>query len=214
MGARLDQHLQRRRNPPGVGVGVGSRLRPLALADGAGLAVQHVGGDRPGRAAEADQRPLRLQGRSHPAERTAHRRQMLAGRGRQRGHLIRLRHAAEPRTLARLEPHLLAQGAGDQQDVGEDDGGVEAEPPHRLQRRLRRHVGVQAKGDEVRRLGAQSPVLGQIAPRLPHEPDRRPIQRLALQGSEQQRRGRRRRGHGRKAYGPHLPCSIPNQKKN
>ena len=39
----------------------------------------------------------------------------------------------ELRTLALLEPDFLAERIGHHQDVGEDDRGIEPEPPDRLQ---------------------------------------------------------------------------------
>ncbi len=71
-------------------------------------------------------------------------------------------------------------------DVGEQDGRVDAVPAHRLQRDLGDQLGVEA-GLHHRVLRAQRPVLGQRTPRLPHEPHRNPA-RLTATGSGQIRR--------------------------
>lgn len=102
------------------------------------------------------------------------------------GHPTRDRHFAQTRPLPRLEPDVLAQGARDQQDVGEDDRRIEAEPAHGLKRRLGGHVGVQTEGDEVGRLGPQLAILRQIPTGLAHEPHRRTLQRLPAESPEHQ----------------------------
>ena len=56
-----------------------------------------------------------------------------------------------------------------QQDIGEHDGRVELETPQRLQRDLGGHLGPTAHLDE-RELLADGAVLGQVAPRLAHDP--------------------------------------------
>ena len=185
-GRGLDQNLQRLVHPLGIGISVGAGLGAFALADGAMLAVQHIGRHRPRRAGEPDQGALGLQRRTHDRQGFPHSRQMLARRRRQLGHPTGDRHFAKPGPFPRLEPDVLAQGARDQQNVGEDDGRIEAETPHGLKRRLGRHLGVQAEGDEVRRLGPQPTVLGQIPTGLTHEPDGRTIQSLSSESPDHQ----------------------------
>src|SRR5690606_14439855 len=68
-----------------------------------------------------------------------------------------------------------------------DNGRIKAEPAHRLKRGFRRHLGVVAEGDEVRRLGPQLAVLGQVAPGLTHEPHGRTGRSLALERLDQKR---------------------------
>ena len=70
------------------------------------------------------------------------------------------------------EPH----GVRRDDDVAEQDGRVDAVPPDRLQRDLRRHVGA-LDGVEDRALAAHGPVLGQRSSGLAHEPHRRAIDR-------------------------------------
>ena len=83
----------------------------------------------------------------------------------------------------------MTQGAGNQQDVGEHDGRVEGEPPHRLQRNLRRHLGIEAEAEEVAGLGPQFAILRQIPSCLSHEPDRRTGKRLSRESTKEERLG-------------------------
>ena len=76
-------------------------------------------------------------------------------------------------TFAFLEPDLLAERIGHHEDVGEDDGGIEPEPPHRLQRDLDRLVRRVAEFEERARRRPDGAILRQVAPGLAHQPDRR-----------------------------------------
>ena len=79
----------------------------------------------------------------------------------------------EPRPVAGLEADSLAQGIGHHENVAEQDGGVEAEPADRLQRRLGGQAGVVAEIEEARGGRADLAIFGQVAPGLAHQPDRR-----------------------------------------
>ena len=61
--------------------------------------------------------------------------------------------------LAGLEPDVLSQRTRDQQDVGEHDGCIKAEPAHWLKRRLGGFLRVVTKLDKARRRGAKGPVF-------------------------------------------------------
>jgi hypothetical protein len=183
IGGRLHQHGQQSVDAGRILMHPAARLFTVPAA----AALDHVGQHRPGRARKADQRPLRLEGRAHPAQRLADGRERLPGRRRPGLHFRQFGKRAKLRSFAGLEPHVLAQSPGDQQDVGEDDGSVVRKAAHRLERGFRRHLGVQAEGDEVRRLSSQRPVLGQVTPCLTHEPHRGALERLAAKGSQQGR---------------------------
>ncbi len=187
MGGGLDQNLQQGRDLFRFGIGIGSGRSALALHDRAGFAVQHIGGHGPGGAGEADQGLGRIQFSTHQAQGLAHRLQGLPRPGGQLPHLVHRRQGAEARTFAGFEPDLLTQGARDQQNISEDDSGVEAEAAHGLKRSLGRHLRIHAEGDEVRRLGPQLTVLGQVAPGLTHEPHGRTGRSLALESLDQKR---------------------------
>ena len=70
-----------------------------------------------------------------------------------------------------------------EQEVGEQDGGVDLDAPDRLQRDLGGEVW---RGTDVQeRIPLpERPVLGHVTTGLPHEPDRGGIHRLAPAGLE------------------------------
>ncbi|MNT80447.1 hypothetical protein D3C72_2199010 [compost metagenome] len=72
MGGGLNQDLQQGRDLFRFGIGVGPGRGAFALADGAGFAVQHIGGHGPGRTGEPDQGLGRIQFSAHQAEGLAH----------------------------------------------------------------------------------------------------------------------------------------------
>ena len=112
------------------------------------MAGHHVGRDRPGRAAEAEQRDIVGERALHLAHRLVDRREhaSILGRG-QRIQLHGIIQRLEPRAFAGLEPHAAAERMRHHQDVGEQDRGVEAEAADRLQRdfggELRREAEVE-----------------------------------------------------------------------
>src|SRR6185436_3329907 len=67
----------------------------------------------------------------------------------------------------------------------EQDRGVEPEALDRLQRHLAGQLRGPAHLPEAG-AGAHRPVLGHVAPRLAHEPDRDPLDRLTPAGAEEQ----------------------------
>ena len=94
-------------------------------------------------------------------------------------------HRREPRPLALDEGKLAAERMRHQQDVGEEDRGIEPEATHRLQRHLGRELGGIAEVEEAPGPRPDRPVLGQVAAGLPHQPDRRHRQGLAAQRPHQ-----------------------------
>ena len=78
-----------------------------------------------------------------------------------------------------------AQGFGDDEDVREQDRGVELrEAAERLEGDLDREVGRADHRDEVR-LGLERAVFRQVTAGLTHDPDRRPVMGLAAKGGEE-----------------------------
>ncbi len=140
----------------------------------AAAALDHVAGKREGRAGEAQQGGLLRQRCAYLADCLVDRRQALGQpRPRQLAELDRIGQRVELRSLALLEPDFLAERVGDHQDVGKDDRRIEPEAPDRLQGHLDRLVRRVAEFEK--RLGrrADGAILRQIAPGLPHQPDRR-----------------------------------------
>ena len=81
-----------------------------------------------------------------------------------------------------LEPD--AERFDDQQDVGEENRAVDAQALDRLERHLRRRVGVPAKLEEREAL-TQRAILRQVASGLAHQPDRRVRGGLPSRGAQQ-----------------------------
>ena len=75
--------------------------------------------------------------------------------------------------------------SGIDENVGEEDRGVEVKAADRLQRHFRRHGRRVAEIEEALRLGPQRPVFGKIAARLTHQPHGRDVMRNAAQGGNQ-----------------------------
>ncbi len=134
-----------------VGVAVGPQPR-VGLIGGA-AAGDHVGRNRPRRAAKSDQRRPRRKSsraRAQPSRRRGRTcRRCARGRGA-RGQLAHVR-SARARAFALGEGHALAERIGHDEDVGEQDRRVEAEAADRLQRHLGCELGRVARGRGSRR---------------------------------------------------------------
>ena len=102
-----------------------------------------------------------------------------------------------PDTLDELDADAHPQHGRD--DVGEEHGCVHAVPAHRLKRHL--CAELRRAGDVEERVPlAQGAVFRQRASRLPHEPDRRALDRLAARDPHEERLFHR----------PRLaPCQVP-----
>ena len=138
------------------------------------LSGDHVGRDRPWRAAETDQRDFGRELASHAAQRFIDRLEFAeVGLARQRRDFLRRIQRIEPRAFADFEPHRAAERVGDHQNVGEDDRGIEAKTADRLQRDFGGAFRIEAQIEEAAGLGAQLAIFRQIASGLPHHPDRR-----------------------------------------
>src|SRR5262249_45423752 len=87
----------------------------------------------------------------------------------------------EARPFAGLEADLLAERIGDNQDVREQNGSVEAEPPDRLEGHLRGKLWIEDQVKEPAGLFTGCPVFRQVSPGLPHQPYRRRGTALATQ---------------------------------
>ena len=94
---------------------------------------------------------------------------------RQLEHLGRvMNRAGDVRSLARREAEAEAEGLERQQDVGEENRGVHAQPLDGLEGHLRGELGVVAQLEQ-RVLLPQGAVLRQVPPCLTHEPHRRDV---------------------------------------
>src|SRR5436190_11680085 len=138
------------------------------------LSGDHVGRDRPWRAAEANQRDVWCELAADAAQRFIHRLEFAEiGLGSQPRHLLRRIQRIEPRAFAGLEAYGAAERIGNDEDVGKDDRGIEVETADRLQRHFGGIFRRKAQIEEAARLGAQLAILRQVPAGLPHHPDRR-----------------------------------------
>ena len=170
----------------------GGGLR-LEAEEGAGLheilgapALHQVAEEGEGRSREPDEGPVRAQLRPNPAD-------ALQDEGRvllrvQRPHGTRIGGGPDgllqDRAGIEVQPH--AHTLQRSHDVAEEDGGVQGEPLHGLERDPRRDLRRLGGGEEVHLL-PELPVLGEVAPRLAHDPDGRVSPPLAAAGALEQR---------------------------
>ncbi len=93
--------------------------------------------------------------------------------------------ARETRAFAlgkmQAQPHCIGNG----QDVREQDRRVKRKAVERLQRHFGRERRRLRQCEEASRLRARCVVLGQVASRLPHQPDRRVRRGLASQSAQE-----------------------------
>jgi hypothetical protein len=128
----------------------------------------------PRRATKADQRDVRIELAAYPAQRLIDRLEFAeVAVPRQRPDLLRRLQGIEPRPFADLEPDRTAQRVGDQENIREDDRGIEVEAADRLERHLGGIFRREAQIEKAARLGAQFAIFRQIAAGLAHHPDRR-----------------------------------------
>ncbi len=147
-------------------------------------ALAQVAGDGERRAGESDQRDLELI--DQPPHGLEHVRRVVAGVQRSEPVQVSRRgeglgdHRSDPRFDRDAEP----DGRGRHDDVGVQDGGVDAVAPDGLEGDLHRPIGV-GDGIEDRSGAAHLVVLGQRAAGLSHEPDGGGVDGLASAGAEE-----------------------------
>ena len=179
---RLDQQIDQPPKTSRIAIGPQPRLALVGRA----LPLHHVARHRPRRAAKADERRLPRQILPQPRDRFADERELGPSRvPAQAPQIRRAAHGVETRPLTLDEGHLLAQRIGHHEDVGEQDRRVEAEAPDRLQCHLGRQRRRVAQIEEAAGFRSHGPVLGQVSPRLPHQPDWRWRHRLAGERSQE-----------------------------
>ena len=155
---------------PALGLLVHESLGVEIVARGA--ALDDIRRHRERRARKADQRHLPAQRALHAAHGLEHERHrgldVDAVEPRDRG--LAAEGAMDDRALSLRELEPDAERLDDQQDVGEEDRRVDAQPRDGLERDLGRRLGVASELEEPVPL-AHRAVFRQVAPGLPHEPD-------------------------------------------
>ena len=150
-------------------------------------ALDEVAGERPGRTGETEQGLVQAELLAEDRQGVVDVLQAVGGAGE----LERVdvgggsQRALHGDATFVAETIAYAQGFRDDEDVREQDGGVELrEAAERLERHLDREVGRTDHRHEVR-LGLEGAVLGQVAAGLTHDPDRRPVMGLSAEGGEE-----------------------------
>ena len=169
-------------------------------------ALDQVAGDGEGRAGEADQRHVELaHEQAHGLE---HERRVGLGVERAqavRGRRDRSKGCSTTGPTPGCDVDAEADGGDGHDDVGVEDGGVDAVAPHRLEGDLGGQVGV-ADGVEDAAGAADGPVLGQRPSGLAHEPHRYAapgrarFARFATAGPQERRVGQAVGGDDRRRF--------------
>jgi hypothetical protein len=175
---RLDQEVDEL--PEAFRRPIGPELRRRLV--GRAAAADHIGRDRPGRPGEADERRLGGKALLQAPHRLIDGRQPLDHRAEiEIVDLLGPGDRIEHRPLSFPEGDLLPERIGHDENVGKEDRRVEAVSADGLERHLLGKLGRVAEIEKAAGLLARLPVLGQIASGLAHQPDRRPVGRLALE---------------------------------
>ena len=106
--------------------------------------------------------------------------------GRQAGEVAAVGERGQSRALPLVEPDIGAERIGHHQDIGEEDRCVEIEPANRLEGHLLCMNRVVAQLEESPGLAPDGTVLGQVAARLAHQPNGRPLGHLPGKGQKHQ----------------------------
>ncbi len=176
---RIQQSVGQGRLVPAHGLERGEIARAMAL--------DHVAGQRPRAAREADQRHAAMQFAADQAYGVHHIAQLAFHVGH--AELVDVGLAAyrvcELRALALGKAQAQAHRVGDGEDVGEQDGRVQLEPLQRLQRHFAGEFRILRQRHEAAGAGAGGAVFGQVAAGLAHDPDRRGVGGLTAQGAQE-----------------------------
>src|SRR5690625_2739709 len=179
---RFDQQADQVRKALRIAVGPALGLEEIP----AGAALDHVAGDGPGRACKADQAGFFRQGTAQQGNGGKDGlKPLFQPPWIQAGQILNPPQGLETWAVPLLEPNLLPQGVGNDEDVGKENGRIEAKAADRLQGDLARQFRVVAEVEETACLAAHLAVFRQIAPGLPHEPDRRRVEDLPAQGTQE-----------------------------
>ncbi|MOA19513.1 hypothetical protein D3C78_1399010 [compost metagenome] len=145
------------------------------------MSRDHVGRNRPGRAAKAEKRRFIRQGLTQ------------TGNGFENGR--KMRHdicgiqlldttdidRVHGRTLAFAEGDVAVKRVGYHQNIGKENCGIQPEPANGLESDLRCQLGVITEIEETSGTLPRFPILGKIAPSLSHQPNGRRRDRLPVQ---------------------------------
>ncbi len=152
----------------------------------AALAFDHVAGQRPGAAREADQRHAAIQCLADAGDGVEHIAQLVHVGYGEFGHSGFVAHLlGKARAFTLGECQAQAHGVRHGQDVAEQNGGVEREAVERLQGHLGGVVHVGGQAHEAAGARARGLVFGQVAARLAHQPQGGVVGGLAPAGAQE-----------------------------
>ena len=158
------------------------------------MAGDHIGRDRPGRAAEAQQCGFLGESLPDAADGLYDRPEVILNAIRLQGEDAVGVDRVEPRSVAFLEADVAIKRIGNDEDVGKEDGRIESIAADRLERDFRRQLGRIAQVEETSGRRARCPVFRQISPGLTHQPEGRGRDRLPVQDFDNLPGFRRHRG--------------------
>ena len=192
-----DQAVDERFHQGGLGIGEragGSEVGRATSAD-------HVARHRPGTATEPEKRRLGRQFGAQAPDGLEDRLQMLEDARIvglfQAGEFVPAIDRIETRAFPFDETDILPEGVRHDEDVGEQDRCVEAEPPDRLQGHLGGEVRIVAEVEERTGPGPDLAIFWQVAPGLPHHPGGRDPGRFAVENLKQRTIGAVTSSHAR-----------------
>ena len=150
-------------------------------------AFDHVAGEGPRAAGEADQRHGIVERTTDLGDGVHHVAQFEVGigHGQIANFPLFLQRAFELRAFTFGEVQAKAHGVRHGKDVGEQDGGVEVVAGQGLQSDLAGQAGVLAQIEEAAGAFARLAVFGQVAAGLAHQPDRGVVGGLAQQRAQE-----------------------------
>jgi hypothetical protein len=184
---RVDDRLECTR------IAIGQRAGIVLVA--AAFTRHHVGRDGPGAACKAQHGRLRRQGRADLRDGVIDRRKAL--RHAPEGLQTHIEQAGRKRrTFTGQKLQVLTHRVRHDQDIGKQDRPIKAKPAQRLKRDLCSGCRIINQRQETAFLCAQFTILGQVAPGLPHQPDRTTGKIGALEGGEEGLLGSARHRNG------------------
>ncbi len=173
----LDENIEQHREPCGVAIGKQPRWRLVRRA----TASDHIARHSPWAAAKSKKGDAGVEVFLHDANRFIDRRKDimidLSGQALKAAPVF---DRIELRTFTCGKAHLLAERVRDDQNVREQDRGIEAKPPHRLKRDFGREFRREHEVEEASRFSPYCTIFRQIPPSLPHQPDWRRVMPTAI----------------------------------
>src|SRR5262249_7154518 len=148
-------------------------------------ASNYIACNRPRCATEAKQRNIPRKIRFYPFDRLVNRpKYALVNVRFEPSQSSAINDCIELRTLAQSKLHGLPKRVWNDQNIREQDCGIETKSTHRLKCHFSRKFRTKTELEKISRLLPYHPVFGQIAARLPHQPYGRRTPTLVVENIE------------------------------